>query len=103
MLHGCYLPALSTYLPACINLSLSSMGLKTVSGRWPEAFPEILKDCMDVISLYLLDGLPKPPCEVSYGFLFLLYNILKTTFIDSNTFKGNLTGSTSSDVWHSTF
>ena len=44
---------------------------------WPEASPEVLKDCVHAISLYLLDGLPEPPCEVSYGFLFLLYNILQ--------------------------
>ena len=30
-------------------------------------------------------------------------NVLKTVFIDSNTFKGNFTGNTSSDAWHYTF
>ena len=44
---------------------------------WPEASPEVLKDCIHAISLYLLDGLPEPPCEVLYGFLFLLYNSLQ--------------------------
>ena len=41
---------------------------------WLEASPEVLKDYVHAISLYLLNGLPEPPCEVSYGFLFLLYN-----------------------------
>ena len=44
---------------------------------WLEASPEVLKDCVHVISLYLLDGLPEPPCEASYGFLLLLYNSLQ--------------------------
>ena len=44
---------------------------------WPEASPEVLKDCVHAISLYLLDDLPEPPCEVSYGFLFLLHNSLQ--------------------------
>ena len=39
---------------------------------WPEASLEVLKDYIHDISLYLLDGLPKRPYEVSYGFLFLL-------------------------------
>ena len=39
---------------------------------WPEASLEVLKDYIHDISLYLLDGLPEPPYEVSYGFLFLL-------------------------------
>ena len=54
-----YLLALSTYLPACIALPFSPAGLKTVSG-WPEASPEVLKDCINAISLYLLDNLPEP-------------------------------------------
>ena len=44
---------------------------------WPEASPGVLKDCVHGISLYLLDGLPEPPCEVLYGFFFLLYNSLQ--------------------------
>ena len=36
---------------------------------WPEASLEVLKDYVHAISLYLLDSLPEPPCEVSYGFL----------------------------------
>ena len=44
---------------------------------WLEASPKVLKDCVHAISLYLLDGLPEPPSEVSYGFLFLLYNSLQ--------------------------
>ena len=46
-------------------------------GRWHEASPEVLKDYVDVVNLYLLDGLPKPPGEVSYGFLLPLYNDLQ--------------------------
>ena len=44
---------------------------------WPEASPEVLKDCVHAISLYLLDDLLELSCEVSYGFLFLLYNSLQ--------------------------
>ena len=43
----------------------------------PEAAPKDLKDSVYAISLYLLDSLPEPPCEVLYGFLFLLYNRLQ--------------------------
>ena len=50
--------------------------MEEMSG-WPEASLEVLKDCIHAISLYLLDGLLEPPCEVSYGFLFLLYNSLQ--------------------------
>ena len=39
---------------------------------WPGASPEVQKDYIHAISLYLLDGLPEPPYEVSYGFLFPL-------------------------------
>ena len=46
-------------------------------GRWREASPEVLKDCVHSVNLYLLDGLPKPPGEVLYGFLFLLYYSLQ--------------------------
>ena len=42
-------------------------------GRRFEALPEVLKDCVHAINLYLLDYLPEPPGEVPYGFLFLLY------------------------------
>ena len=42
-----------------------------------EASPEVLKDCIHAISLYLLDGLLEPPCEVLYGFLFLFYNSIQ--------------------------
>ena len=42
-----------------------------------------------------------------YGFceeeVAKFHNIVNTIFIDSNTFKGNFIGNTSSDVWHSTF
>ena len=75
LLSGYCLPVLNTDLPACIILPLSPASLKTVSERneWmPEASPEVLKDYIHVISLYLLNDLPEPPCEVSYGFLFLL-------------------------------
>ena len=44
---------------------------------WHEPSPEFLKDCVHAISLNLLDDLPEPPCKVSYGFLFLLYNSLQ--------------------------
>ena len=45
-------------------------------GRWREASLEVLKDCVHAVNFYLLDGLPEPPGEVSYGFLLLLYNSL---------------------------
>ena len=44
---------------------------------WREASPEVIKDRIHAIGLYLLDGLPEPSCEVSYGFFFLLYNSLQ--------------------------
>ena len=50
--------------------------MEEISG-WLEASPEVLKDCVHAINLYLLNGLPEPPYEVSYGFLFLLYNSLQ--------------------------
>ena len=77
-------------MPACIILPLSSVGLKTRSRRkeWmAKASPEVLKDCVYVISLYLLDGLPKPPCEVSYGFLFMLYNSLQRTNVPLQVYR----------------
>ena len=46
-------------------------------GRWREASPEVLKDYVHVVNLYLLDWLPEPPGEVSYVFLLLLYNSLQ--------------------------
>ena len=46
-------------------------------GRWREASPEILKDCVHVVNLYLLDGLPEPSGAVLYGFIFLIYNSLQ--------------------------
>ena len=36
-------------------------------GRRPEASSEVLNDYIHVVKLYLLDGLHKPPYEVSYG------------------------------------
>ena len=44
---------------------------------WPEASPEVLEDCVHAVSLNLQDDLPESPCEVSYGFLFLLYSSLQ--------------------------
>ena len=44
--------------------------------QWPEASSEVLKDCIHAVKLYLLDGLPKPPCEVSYGLFFVFQNSL---------------------------
>ena len=46
-------------------------------GGWLKASLKVLKDCVHAISLYLLDDLLEPPCEVSYGFLFLLYNSMQ--------------------------
>ena len=54
---------------------------------WPEASPEVLKDRVHAISLYLLDGLPEPLCEVSYGFLFLLYNSLLSVNVPLLSYK----------------
>ena len=45
-------------------------------GLWPKASPEVLKDYVHVVKFYLLDRFPEPPCEASYGFLFLLQNSL---------------------------
>ena len=36
-----------------------------------EASFEVLKDCIHAVKFYLLDGLPKPPCEVLYGLFFV--------------------------------
>ena len=44
--------------------------------RRPEASPEDLKDCIHAVKFYLLDGLPKPPYEVSYGLFFMFQNSL---------------------------
>ena len=44
---------------------------------WPKASLEVLKDCVHAVDLYLLDDLLESPCEVLYGFLFLLYNSLQ--------------------------
>ena len=44
---------------------------------WPEASPEILKDCIHVVNFYLLDSLPKPFCEVLYGLFFVFQNSLQ--------------------------
>ena len=46
----------------------------------PEASSEVLKDYIHAVKFYLLDGLPKPPCEAPYGFL-LLYNSLQIAYI----------------------
>ena len=46
-----------------------------------EASSEILKDCIDAVKFYLLDGLPKPPCGVSYGLFFMFQNSLQGTNI----------------------
>ena len=42
----------------------------------PEASFEILKDCIHVVKLYLLDDFPEPPCEVPYGLFFMFQNSL---------------------------
>ena len=44
--------------------------------RRPEASSEVLKDCIHVVKLYLLDGLPKPPYEVPYRLFFVFQNSL---------------------------
>ena len=46
-----------------------------------EALLEVLKDCVNAVNFYLLDGLPESPGEVPYGFLFLLYYGLQRTNI----------------------
>ena len=42
----------------------------------PEASFEVLKDWIHAVKLYLLDGLPEPPCEVPYGLFFMFQNSL---------------------------
>ena len=44
--------------------------------RRPEAYREVLKDCIHVVKFYLLDDLPEPPYEVSYGLFFMFQNSL---------------------------
>ena len=39
--------------------------------RRSEASPEVLKDYIHAVKFYLFDGLPEPPCEVSYGLFFV--------------------------------
>ena len=46
-------------------------------GGWREASPEVLKDYIHAVNLYVLDDLPEPPGEVPYDFLLLLYNSLQ--------------------------
>ena len=55
-------------------------------GRWPKASPEVLKDRVHAVKLYLLDGLPEPPRKIPYGFIFMLQNCLQGT----NVFSGAL-------------
>ena len=45
-------------------------------GLWHKASPEVLKDYVHVVKFYLLDRFPESPCEVPYGFLFLIQNSL---------------------------
>ena len=45
-------------------------------GRRPEASPEVLKGFVHAIKFYLLDGLPEPPCKVSYGLVCMFQNSL---------------------------
>ena len=52
-------------------------------GRWSEASLEVMKDYVHAVNLYLLDGLPEPLGEVSYGFLLMLYNNLQSANIPS--------------------
>ena len=52
-----------------------------VGSRQPEASPEVLKDSIHAVKFYLLDGLPKLPCEVLYGLFFVFQNSLQGTNI----------------------
>ena len=67
----------STGLPRVDELSTGPPDLgRHKRSKRPEAYPKFLEDFIHSIRLYLLDGLPKPHCEVSNRLLFLLENCL---------------------------
>ena len=44
--------------------------------KYLKASFKVLKDYIHVVKFYMLDGLPKPPCEVPYRLFYVFQNSL---------------------------
>ena len=46
-------------------------------GGWPKTSSEVLQDCIHIVYVDLLDGLPEPAREVPYGLIFSFEDCLE--------------------------